>query len=112
MTNQEIVDYVMKTPGNTNPMILNQMIKNSGAKKLSDLENDIFYTIRDWVILENFEYKNVRDEQCFEVPLTLEAGQTYLVKLDSDNIRFITCLGGKEDPYLSIDLETDWFSIG
>lgn len=35
MTNQEIIDYVMKTPNNTNPVILNQMLEiNKGSQNL------------------------------------------------------------------------------
>ena len=33
MNNQEIVNYVMNTPGNTNPAILNQMLNENKAEK-------------------------------------------------------------------------------
>lgn len=47
MTNQEIIDYVMETPNNTNPVILNQMLEtnkgsqNLGHNVLIDDDNEI-----------------------------------------------------------------------
>ena len=35
MTNQEIIDYVMESPNNTNPAILNQMLEaNKGPHRV------------------------------------------------------------------------------
>ena len=35
MNSQEIVDYVMNTPNNTNPIILKQMVESSGSSSIS-----------------------------------------------------------------------------
>ena len=38
MTNKDIVDYVMKTPRNTNPSVLITMLEIQDQQELSDLE--------------------------------------------------------------------------
>lgn len=45
MTSQEVVDYVMKTPNNTNPVILSQMLKDvadSGNQELNNNKEFLF----------------------------------------------------------------------
>lgn len=50
MTNQEVIDYVMKTPNNTNPQILNQMLEaNKGSQNLGfDMKIYDTYDGRMW----------------------------------------------------------------
>ena len=50
MTNQEIIDYVMETPNNTNPAILNQMLEtNKGSQSLGfDMKIYDLYGGRMW----------------------------------------------------------------
>ena len=50
MTNQEIIDYVMESPNNTNPVILNQMLEtNKGSQGLGfDMKIYDLYDGRMW----------------------------------------------------------------
>ena len=77
MNNQEIINYVMNTPGNTNPTILNQML-NSREISWNDIKDKPFYVEEERTLLCEC---NGEDGQ-YPIDIKLEEGKEYTVIVD------------------------------
>lgn len=122
MSQQDLFDYVMNTPHNTNPAILKQKIKDiSGVSSWNDLEDKPFYT----------EYKRIlcvsaivpsgshKAEDCI-ISNAVEVGKTYTVNFNGTEYKevavycdgFVGLGNGSYDEWY--DYQTDapfWFEF-
>ena len=78
---QEIVDYVMNTPENTNSAVLKSVVKNNLVWE--DIKNKPFYeegyVVADVTFTGNEEYNVIKVDE-----LPIEKGQIYLLEVDDD----------------------------
>ena len=111
MSKQEIIDYVMTTPGNTNPMILKQKIDESIPKKLSEFENDLIYTAKEALVLPKTQMVLVDNKHMLEKPIDLVFGGEYLVQINDNSIAGVRCGGTEEEPCIELEDEPDRYHI-
>lgn len=118
MNNQDVIDYVINTPNNTNPVILKQMLKeqdfenrpdwnqNNPAEpdyiknkptKLTEFENDLFYN--DMELFQSLTYEDFapvymsdeNGEQTEEVEYLYYIGDSYLEWFNSTDSIYFKC---------------------
>lgn len=115
MNNQDVINYVMNTPHNTNPAILNQML-NSRDVSWNDLKDKPFYTETvEEVVMSRIEFKD-KAKNYWEggdgyIPTPFVLNRHYIVAFDGVEYECV----GYEDVYgnvcigngLLVDRETD-----
>ena len=98
MTDEKIIEYVMDSPENTNPSVLDSMLKSNKVQPDWDqndstandyIKNRPFYReVTEVVMLPetNFEIVSVESDTIISdsFPYTFEVGQEYTVTLDGE----------------------------
>lgn len=115
MSQQDLFDYVMNTPHNTNPAILKQKIKDiSGASSWNDLKDKPFYTktkIEPCVLLEMEATYDGESYYLSDYPIKhkFNPGDTVEVTLSgSDTHKDVVCIGVVEDQTWQPDVEINY----
>ena len=79
MSRQDLFDYVMNTPHNTNPTILKQKIKDiSGASSWNDLKDKPFYVEENRTLV----VEGVSNRGNYNVQTQIEVGKEYTYFID------------------------------